>query len=183
MKKISILVFIVTMSIRAFSAIDVVELPRLSRFSFTGLRKSDADDVREKIKLIKGKIVNENLIVTTRNRVLEHFVDKGFLNTTVIVEQKNDTSQANSVILYINVHKGKKVKIHDINFEGNNSIVSRKLRKVMKDTKRKKWYTFYNTSKFIAESYEKDKAHIIDKYNSKGFRDAKIVADTVYKHS
>lgn len=166
-----------------FLTIDVTELPRLARFSFNGLRKSDADDVREKIKLIKGKIVNENLLVTTRNRVKEHFVDKGFLNTTVTIEQKIDTSQANSVVLYVNVHKGKKVKIHDIIFTGNNSIESRKLRKAMKDTKRKTWYTFYNTSKFINENYEKDKAHIIDKYNSKGFRDARIVQDTVYKHS
>ncbi len=166
-----------------FLVIDVVELPRLSRFSFTGLKKSDADDIREKIKLIKGKIVNENLIVTTRNKVQDFFVDKGFLNAAVNVEQKNDTTQANSVILYINVRKGKKVKIHDIIFEGNASIISRKLRKSMKDTKRKKWYTFYNTSKYIAETYEKDKAHIIDNYNSKGFRDAKIVEDTVYKHS
>jgi outer membrane protein insertion porin family len=166
-----------------FLSIDVVELPRLSRFSFNGLKKSDADDVREKIKLIKGKIVNENLLVTTRNKVMEHFVDKGFLNATVTVEQRNDTTQANSVILYINVKKGKKVKIHDIIFEGNNSIISRKLRKAMKDTKRKKWYTFYNTSKWIAENYDKDKAHIIDKYNSKGFRDARIVFDTVYKHT
>ncbi|MBK9479303.1 MAG: outer membrane protein assembly factor BamA [Bacteroidetes bacterium] len=166
-----------------FLQIDVTELPRLSRFSFSGLKKSDADDIREKIKLIKGKIVNENLIVTTRNKVMEHFVDKGFLNTSVVVEQKLDTTQANSVILYITVHKGKKVKIHDIQFEGNASIVSRKLRKAMKDTKRKKWYTFYNTSKYIAETYEKDKQHVIDKYNSKGFRDAKIVQDTVYKYS
>jgi outer membrane protein insertion porin family len=166
-----------------FLNIDVVELPRLSRFSFNGLKKSDADDVREKIKLIKGKIVNENLIVTTRNRVLEHFIDKGFLNATVSVEQKNDTTQANSVLLYIQIRKGKKVRIHDIIFEGNTSILSRKLRKAMKDTKRKKWYTFYNTSKWIAENYDKDKAAVIDKYNSKGFRDAKIVEDTVYKYS
>ncbi|MBL0047481.1 MAG: outer membrane protein assembly factor BamA [Bacteroidetes bacterium] len=166
-----------------FLTIDVTELPRLARFSFSGLKKSDADDIREKIKLIKGKIVNENLIVTTRNKVKEYFIDKGFLNTTVTVEQKNDTTQANSVILYINVRKGKKVKIHDIIFEGNTSIISRKLRKAMKDTKRKKWYTFYNTSKYIAETYEKDKAHVIDKYNSEGFRDAKIIEDTVYKHS
>jgi len=166
-----------------FLTIDVTELPRLSRFSFTGLKKSDADDIREKIKLIKGKIVNENLLVTTRNQVKDYFVDKGFLNCAVEVEQKNDTTQANSVVLYINVRKGKKVKIHDIIFEGNNSITSRKLRKVMKDTKRKKWYTFYNTSKYITESYEKDKSALIDKYNSKGFRDAKIVEDTVYKYS
>lgn len=166
-----------------FLQIDVTELPRLSRFSFSGLKKSDADDIREKIKLIKGKIVNENLIVTTRNKVMEHFVDKGFLNTSVAIEQKLDTAQANSVILYITVHKGKKVRIHDIQFEGNASIVSRKLRKAMKDTKRKKWYTFYNTSKYITETYEKDKQHVIDKYNSKGFRDAKIIQDTVYKYS
>ena len=167
----------------AFLIIDVVELPRLSRFSFSGLKKSDADDIRDKIKLIKGKIVTENLIVTTRNKVMTHFVDKGFLNTEVTVTKIIDTTQANSVVLYIKVHKGKKVKIHDIIFTGNESAKSIKLRKAMKDTKRKKWYTFYNTSKFIKENYEKDKGHIIERYNSKGFRDAKIVMDTVYKHS
>ena len=164
-----------------FLNIHVEERPRLSRFSFTGIKKGEADDLREKIRLIKGKIVTDNLVVSSQNIIKEHFVDKGFYDVVVNVAQKKDTTLLNSVIVYFNIKKNKKVKIKEIYFTGNTQIKEGKLHRLMKETKEKHWYNVFKGSKYLEENYEADKIAIIDKYNEKGFRDAKIKSDTVWR--
>lgn len=163
-----------------FLSINVEERPRLGKFSFKGVKKSDADDIREKIKLNRGKIVTDNLIITAKNTIKEYYVDKGFLDAHVEVTQSPDTNAQNSVTLTFKIDKKKKVKIEKIIFDGNNNIEARKLKRYMKETKEKHWYNIFKSSKYIDENYEADKQKIIDKYNSKGYRDAHIEFDTVY---
>ncbi|MDX5347514.1 MAG: outer membrane protein assembly factor BamA, partial [Hymenobacteraceae bacterium] len=159
----------------------LVERPRLSRFSFSGIKKTQADDLREKIRLIRGKVVTDALLSNTESTVKKYFVEKGYMNAKVNVTQQNDSLLANSVILNINVDKGDKVKIDEITFVGNEEIADKKLRKQMKDTKEKKFYKIFSSSKFNREAFEKDKQLIIDYYNSEGYRDAVIVSDSVYQ--
>lgn len=166
---------------KVFLKIVLEERPRLSKFSITGIRKGLADDLREKIKLIKGKIVTENLVVNTKNRVLEFFIDKGYLDAEVNLTQKPDTNTQNEVILFINIKKNKKVRIKKISFSGNTFISQRKLKRYMKETKEFKWWNIFKQSKYLEENFEKDKRTLIDKYNAKGFRDAKLISDTLYK--
>jgi len=186
-----------------FLEIELKERPRLSRFAFQGMKKSEADDLREDLKLIKGMQVTENLIKNSKDKIRTYFDDKGYHNVEVEVIQKNDTTLPNNVILFFKVKKHDKVKIHSISFEGNNFIDSsdtrkflgvfkmkpkqmfpdRKLRRFMKNTKEKKWWRLFKTSKFIRSNYEEDKKRIIEKYNEKGFRDARIVKDSVWDYS
>ena len=167
---------------KIFLLVKLEERPRLSKFAFKGIRKSDADDIREKIKLIKGKVVTDNLLVQTKSTVLDFFIDKGFLDCSVNVIQTRDSSTKSSVILTIDIKRNKKVKVNDILFSGNNSIASSKLRKAFKDTKTKRWYHMFSASKFIEENYQKEKQNVLNKYNDKGFRDAKILWDTIYRY-
>ena len=121
-----------------FLNIDLTERPRLSKFSFKGLKKSEADDLREKIKLMKGDVVTENVIIRTTNIIKKHFNGKGFLNTEVNIEQVvADSVKANEISLVINVDKNQKVKIEQINFIGNESLSDAKLKKTLKNTKDK----------------------------------------------
>ena len=121
-----------------FLNIDLTERPRLSKFSFKGLKKSEADDLREKIKLMKGDVVTENVLIRSTNLIKKHFNDKGFLNTEVNIEQVvSDSLKANEISLVINVDKNQKVKIDQINFTGNKSLSDAKLKKAMKKTKDK----------------------------------------------
>jgi len=166
---------------RIFLDIKVEERPRLSKFSFKGIKKSEADDIREKIKLIKGKIVTNNLIVTTKNTIKDFFVNKGYLDAQVNITQKPDSTQQNSLILYINIKKNNRIKIHEIIFEGNKEISSKKLKRTFKETKEKHWYSIFKASKYIEENYEADKLKIISAYNTRGYRDAKIIRDSVYR--
>ena len=164
-----------------FLEIQVKERPRLSKFSFKGLKKGEIDDIKEKLNLNRGKVVTENLLVNTKNTTLDHLVDKGYMNATVVVTQEKDSSLANSVILYIIAHKGAKIKIKEVDFHGNESIKSSKLRHTMKETRRKRFYTIFNSHTLLESKYTEDKQKVIEKYQAKGYRDARIVKDTIYK--
>lgn len=157
------------------------ERPRLAGFRFRGTKKSEEDDIRDKVKLIKGKVFNENLESTTKSKVKAYFVDKGFLNTEVILTTERDSSLPNSVFLLIEVKKKKKVKINEIIFHGNEQMSDNKLKRTMKETKQKRWWNIFKASKFLKAEYKTDKQKIIAKYNKEGFRDAQILSDTIYQ--
>ncbi len=164
-----------------FLKIAVVERPRLSKFSLKGMTKSEADDVRDKINLTKGKVVTDALVASTEQKIKDFFVNKGYMDTKVTITQENDPKFEHSVIVNINVNKGVKVRIQDINIIGNKSITTWKLRRTFKETKRRRWFNPFNNGKFDEDNYEKDKKALIVKYNEKGFRDAKIIKDTMYR--
>ena len=148
---------------RIFFDIYLKERPRLSKFTFTGVTKSEIDDLKEDINLIKGSQVTDNVLINTQNTIKKFYVEKGFLKTFVSIQQIEDTSFVNNVILQINVHKNEKVKINEIVFEGNTLLSEGKLRRSMKGTKRKVWYNIFKASKLIDKNYEDDKKKLIAK--------------------
>ncbi len=168
---------------KIFLNLHITELPRLSKFKFTGVKKSKQKDLREEIDLIRGKVVTDNLLISTKNTVKSFYVKKGFLDAEVDINQVRDTVAANNVILSIDVKRGKRVRIKDINFIGNNAMKSGKLRRSLEDTKRARSYNIFTTSKYIPNTYSNDKPAIVAKYNEKGYRDATIVSDSVYRVS
>jgi outer membrane protein insertion porin family len=166
---------------RIFLELQLAERPRLSRFTFKGVGKSEADKIREKINLERDKVITENVLTTTKNIVRDYYREKGFLNTEVEIKELKDTLLQNRSILEIDVKKNKKVHVKHIYFEGNKEFKAKKLKRAMKNTKEKKLYKIFTTSKYIEENFEEDKAKVIAKYNDKGFRDARIMQDSVYK--
>ncbi len=156
------------------------ERPRLSKFTFKGVNKSTTDDLREEIKLMRGSQVTDNMLSSTERKIKFYFNEKGYLNATVDFKQYEDTVMPNTVILEITIDKKKKVKIENINFTNVNELKELKLKRAMKDTKEKRLYNIFKTSKFIRDKYEDDKKKLIAKYTEKGYRDAKIEFDTVY---
>ena len=162
-----------------FFTLYLEERPRLSKFKFEGIKRSEIDAIRDKIKLARGKIITENVIINTKNIIASHFKEKGFLNVNTTVSQVVDTITKNHVILALNIEKGKKVKIGAIDFEGNKVFTDKRLKRLMKDTKEKKFFRIFKASKFLDEAYKDDKEKIIAKYNEKGLRDAKVISDTI----
>ncbi len=158
----------------------LTERPRLSKFKFIGVKKSESDDIRESIRLIRGKVVTDAVLSKTKTKIERYYTNKGFRNAEVQVVQKDDSLSKNSVILEINVRKNDRVKIESIVFNGNNSFTSSKLKRKMKETKERKFYRLFKASKMLPGAYSKDKQAIVDFYNSKGFRDADISMDTIY---
>ena len=155
------------------------ERPRLSKFRFTGVKKHEADDLRDQVKLIKGGQITDNILNNASNTIKNFFIDKGYLNVEVDITQIDDTSMVNNVILNIDIAKNDKVKIREIVVMGNEVIPAKKLRRAMKDTKQKTWWNIFKASKYIEETYKEDKKSIIAKYNEQGYRDAVIVKDSL----
>ncbi|MFZ1687248.1 MAG: outer membrane protein assembly factor BamA [Flavobacteriales bacterium] len=166
-----------------FLNVIVQENPKLSRFKFNGVTRGDAEKLRDALNLQAGRQLNATLMNDVRMLVKSHYVEKGFLNTKVELRHFPDSLMANGEMLFIDVTKGPRVRIKDVEFTGNNNIKDRRLRRAMKETKRKRWYNIFGTSKFNKEEYEADKDKVIELYNSKGFRNASIVKDTIYQVS
>lgn len=156
--------------------------PRLSYFKFSGdISRSEADKVKERLHIALGDVVTENMKNICKNIITDFFVEKGYyLTQTNIVEERDSASKRNEVHLIFEVNKGKKVKIGKINIEGNEFLSDSKVKKQMKDTKEKKWWRFWKSSRFQKADYEKDLELIIDKYNNEGYRDARITWDTTF---
>ncbi|RZK56181.1 MAG: outer membrane protein assembly factor BamA [Pedobacter sp.] len=164
--------------------IEVVERPRLTSFEFIGLSKSQKTDINEKLADKAGKtIINDNLYNTTRSIINKYMLDKGYFYTTIDFTSKKDASQENSVILQVNVDKGKRVKVQRIDFTGNKEFKSAKLRKYLKKTKQRAFYKVFGSGKFNKEKYEEDKLALVAKMQEKGYRDATILKDSIYKYN
>ncbi|MEM6845221.1 MAG: POTRA domain-containing protein [Bacteroidota bacterium] len=204
--------------------ISLAEKPRLSRIVLDGVNSSQETEITDDLTLIKGQIVDDALINRARLTVRNFFIDKGYLNVAVDIQQKQDTLLNNAIALNINVDKGSKVKINRINFTGNEALSGKKLKGKMKNTNERVRFTlvrdlitrllntkpkeaatfltkqrdssvddmrayinehvklnFFNGSKFIRDDFKTDKQAVIDFYNSRGYRDAAIVSDSVYK--
>lgn len=158
----------------------LVERPRLSKFLFKGANKSEQDDIKDKIRLVRGKIITDAALKNTQNTIKKYYSDKGFMNTEVKIVQNQDTSMSNSVSILIDINKRKKVKIEKLTIEGNEIFTDKKLRSKLKKTKQKAAGRFWTRSKFVKSKYEEDKVKLIEYYNENGYRDAKLVSDTVY---
>ncbi len=166
----------------AFLRIEVTEKPRLSKYTFSkNVKKGDIEDIRTKLGLKSGKVLTDFALSHIERIVKLHFINQGFANTKVILTQTPDKSQKTPHnILNIEVINQRKVRIANINIFGNKSISAFKIRRVLTESKKFRWYTFWNNGKYLQENLEKDLSNIIYIYNNRGFRDAKILKDTVY---
>ena len=159
--------------------IEVKELPSLNEVNVVGLRKGKREEVIKENKLTKGVKVTENLLTTTKNYLETKYAKDGYLNSKVYLNpiSKKDSTGKETVNLVVNIDKGKKVKVKDIAFTGNESFTARKLRGQMKNTKKrglKDPLKAFKRSKFIEGSYGEDLQSIADAYKEEGYRDVSV---------
>ena len=163
-----------------FLRIKLKERERMSRYSFSGVSKSEADQLRDDLDLYSGKIITDALLMKVKNISKNYFVGKGYLKAKATITSRMDTLVNNSKIVKINVDKGARLKINEIIVLGNQSLSDDKIKRLMKETKEKRWYRFFKRSKFQYSLFDQDKITIIDKYNEMAHRDAEIIFDTIY---
>ena len=205
---------------KVFLQIVIKEKPRVSKFSFNGIKKSEADEIRNKINLSRGDIATDHLLTKTTRIIEDYYYNKGFYNVDIDIQQEADTTRESYINMVINIDKGPKVKIEKINLIGNENLSDGQILTAMKETKERGHFDplnplgplivnavadvvtlhpmrainrveeyFYDNyrprifkaSKYLEKNYEDDKKHIIEKYNAKGYRDARIVRDSVYR--
>ena len=159
--------------------ISVEELPTLLNFNVNGVKKSKAETYIEETELSEGKRLSESFLTNTKNYIRDELKKDGFLNSEVKLITVPDSIGSNKVNLNINIDKGERIKIRNINFSGNEIYSDAKLRSKLKKTKRKFPLRFWKKSKLIDTDYIEDKENIVAFYKEKGYRDALIRFDTV----
>lgn len=154
--------------------------PRISQVNYIGMKKGEREDLQERLQLIKGNPITPNIVNRATDIVKKYFAEKGFGNAKVTISQRPDLSEENHVIVDIIADKRDKVKVHKIYIDGNEVLTDNQLQRVMKKTNEKgKLINLFRQKKFVEQDYEDDLNRIIEKYNEKGYRDAKILADSV----
>ncbi|WP_233702611.1 outer membrane protein assembly factor BamA [Hyunsoonleella flava] len=165
----------------AFLEIRLSDLPQLIDVKVTGVKKSKVEGIITENKLKKGVKVTENLITTTKNFLKKKYKKKGFYNTKVNINtlEVKDTLDKARVNMVVAIDKGEKVKIKDIIFEGDSALKEKVLRKAMKSTKKINRLRILKRSKFIDSAYQADLASVVDKYAENGYRDARIISESI----
>ncbi len=158
--------------------LNINELPKLSDVKIQGVKKGKIEELIKEADLKKGKIVNENLITTTKNYFENKYKKEGYYQAKVAINVIPDSLDT-EVKMVVNIDKGDKVKVKSIEFDGNNQMSDAKLRKAFKNTKQRNFVRFYKKSKYIKDKYKEDLTTVIDKYKEKGNRDARIITDSV----
>ncbi len=163
---------------------DLMELGEV-KFKGKGIGKSKNEKLIKDNSLKPGTKITNNLISTLSTKIPEEYKKKGFADAKITIQDKVNANDPNLIDWTIQVDKGKKIKIAKIEFEGNEQISSNKLKsKGFKDTKQKRLSLkgIFKPSKFIREKYDEDKVNLIKYYNSLGFRDARILSDSVWRN-
>ncbi len=165
---------------KIYLKIYLTQRPRISEINYIGIKKSEREELEAKLGLVKGNQITPNLVDRAEILIKKHFDEKGFKNAEVNIVQRDDVSAENQVIVDIHIDKKEKIKVHKITIDGNVALSDKKLKRTMKKTNEKgKVVNWFRPKKFITEKYEEDKQLLIDKYNELGYRDARIVTDSV----
>ncbi len=166
---------------KIFLELAITERPALSQVTMNGIKERKVDEILNDTDLKKGKKVTQSLIANSKNYITNKLKKEGYLNAKVAILTTTDTTETNAQKMIINVNKGEKVKINDIIFDGNSKLAASKLRRALKNTKKKRLGRFWKKSKYINNDFEDDLDLLIDKYAENGFRDARVLADTIHR--
>ena len=168
----------------AFFKITIQERPRVSMWTFSGCKKSEQKDMMERLNLRRGGIFSDFVSKTSVDIIKRFYAEKGFLLAEVEPQVRKDSIIANAIKVNFAVKKGPKVRISELNFKSQNGAIKDlseyKMARSMKKTKSNKWYNFFNSKKFQEKEYPEDKKNLISAFNEAGYRDARIVRDSVY---
>lgn len=168
---------------KIFLTIVVKERPRLSKYSIKGLRKGETNNVRDEISLKKNQLITEDLVNSTRREIEEYFYEKGYYGVKTKFIKEVDKDKPNFEVLRIDINRGKKIKVQDIIFVGNDNVEDKKLRKFLKPKRMTKKWNIFASSKYVEDVYEETRPAIIQHYSTLGYRDAALLYDSVQRIS
>ena len=164
----------------AWFVILIKERPRVSAWTFTGVKSGEKKELMDRLKLRRGGEYSDYVAKTSVDIIKRFYAEKGFLECKVTPEQKRDTMIKSAIRVNFAVDRGEKIKIKTINFIGNEHVTDWKLAKSMKKTKSAKFYNFFSSKKFNEKEFENDKRGLVSAFNEAGYRDARLVRDSIY---
>ncbi len=154
--------------------------PRIADVKYSGMKKGEREDIQKRLQLMKGNQITQNIVNRATDIVKKYFSEKGFGKADVKIWLQEDLSHKNEMIVNIDVDKHSKVKVHKIYIDGNEVMSDGKLKRVIKKTNESgDLLKLFSQKKFVDQDYKDDLNRIIQKYNEMGYRDAKILSDSV----
>ncbi len=163
-----------------FLEIALKERPRLTSYLFEGTRRSDADNLTEKLNLTRGDVITEALLYRAESTIKNYYIEKGFLRPQVEIRQMEDTTRVNSMKIEFHIDRGNRTRIREVNIYGNEVLTDRQIKRIMKNTRERSLRFIFSSSRLVEDDFEEDKRLLIERYNELGKRDAKILRDSVY---
>ena len=168
---------------KAWLSINLRQQPQISAINYNGVKKGEKDDLQEKLQLYVGNQITQNIINRATLIIKQYFKEKGFGNADVVIALHEDLSEPNKMIVDINIDKHDKVKVHKIYIAGNEVFSDKKLKRTIKKTNENgNILNLFRQKKFVENDYKDDLKRIIEKYNEEGYRDAKILSDSVVRY-
>jgi outer membrane protein insertion porin family len=172
---------------KVYLCIHLATRPRVSTINYYGLKKSEKSDMESKLGIMKGSQITPNMIDRAKILAKKYFDEKGYKNAEIDIQQRDDVTGNNEVILDITIDKKSKMRVRKIIFEGNEKLSSKKIKGSMfrkgafgKINESGKMGNLFKAKKFTPERYDEAKKALIDKYNELGYRDATILEDSVW---
>ncbi len=160
--------------------ISLLERPRVSKWSFSGVKGGEKKDLQERLNLRPGREFSEYVSSASVDIIKRYYQEKGFQLVDVLVQTRRDSVIRNAIRVNFHVDRGEKVRVKTINFIGNDGVKPFKIAKAMKKTKDAKLYNIFKSHKFIEKEYKNDRRTAIEAFNEAGYRDARLVKDSVY---
>ncbi|MDE7151342.1 MAG: outer membrane protein assembly factor BamA, partial [Candidatus Amulumruptor sp.] len=165
---------------KVWLTLNLRQQPRITKVVYSGAKKGERQDIEERLQLQPGQQITQNAINRAEMIIKKYYEGKGFGNADVVVTLHDDLSNPNCVFVDINIDKHDKIKVHKIYIDGNEVLSDRAVKGAMKKTNENgDILNLFKQKKFVESDYEDDLKRIIAKYNEKGYRDAKILSDSV----
>lgn len=163
-----------------FLQIEVVENIRLAEFDIKGIKKTQVEELKTMAGqyLTKGTILTPNNRTNVINALKGFYLEKGYADIQIKIKEKPSKKLENGLKLIFEIDPGKKVKVQNIHFAGNNNLSESKLKKLLGI---KTNGQLFGGSKLIEEELKLGKTAIITHYNNIGYRDAKIEAEKIVR--
>ena len=159
----------------AFFLIKVDEYPRIATIEIHGNKKLKDDEVNETLNLYKGQVLRPSRVKQARLKLLEQYHEKGYLLAEVEFEV-TDTDDPMRKDVRVDIDEKKKVRIKEIEFEGNEAFEDKPLRKQFKKTKER---GFFRSGTFDRIEFEADLDLLMSFYKNQGYRDAEVLGDSI----
>lgn len=164
----------------AFFKISIIERPRVSRWTFSGVKSGEQKELQDRLNLRRGGEFSEYVAKTSSDIIKRFYKEKGYQNVEVQVNTKKDTMVRSAIRVQFAVNKGNKVKIKKITFTGADNVKESKLVRSMKKTRDNRFQNIFSSKKYQEKEYDNDKRAMLTVFNEAGYRDARIVKDTMY---
>ena len=164
----------------AYFKVAIIERPRVSRWTYSGVRSGEQKELEERLNLRRGREFSDYVSKTASDIIKRYYREKGFHNVEVDVTTQRDTVIRSAIRVNFHVNRGEKVKIQKITFNGADHVKESKLVRSMKKTRDKRLMNFFSSKKFNESEYANDKRSLISAFNEAGYRDARIIKDTMY---